>query len=56
MAYSEQGTRVSHHSAPGAKRDKETSYQRVKGPDVALPEFRVMEELLSHMLEDIGKL
>jgi hypothetical protein len=45
-AYSEQGTPVSHHSAhkPG------------KGPDLDPPEFRVMEELLSQLIEDIAKL
>ena len=54
-AYSEQGIPVSHYSATG-RRVKETSYKPGKGPDVELPKFRVMEELLSHILEDIAKL
>lgn len=55
--YSEQGIPVSHYSATaGRKRVKEVSYKPGKAPDVELPEFRVMEELLSHILEDIVKL
>ena len=55
-AYAEEGTPVSHHSAtPGTKRAKET-YNRAKGPEVELPDFRVMEELLGRMMEDIAKL
>jgi len=55
-AYSEQGIPVSHYSATSGRRVKETSYKPGKGPDVELPKFRVMEELLSHILEDIAKL
>jgi len=56
-AYSEQSIPVSRYSATsGRQRVKETSYKPGKRPDVELPEFRVMEELLSHILEDIAKL
>ena len=56
-AYSEQGIPVSRYSATsGRQRVKETSYKPGKRPDVELPELRVIEELLSHILEDIAKL
>lgn len=56
-AYPEQGIPVSHYSAtPGRKRVKETSYKPGKGSDVELPKFRIMEELLSRILQDIAKL
>ena len=56
-AYFEQGTPVSHHSStPGASTVKETSYNPGKGRDLDLLEFRVTEELLSRMMENIAKL
>ena len=56
-AYSEQGIPISHHwPASVTKREKQTYTKLGKGHDVALPEFRRMEELLSQMLADIARL
>jgi hypothetical protein len=57
-AYSEQGIPISHHwPSPVTKPDiKKTANKPGKSHDVALPEFRRMEELLSQMVADIAKL
>ena len=56
-AYSAQGIPISKHwPTPNTKRGKETSTKRGKNQDTVNPEFRMMAELLSQMVEDIAKL
>jgi len=56
-AYSERGIPISQHwPTAEAKNGKETSVKHGKNRDAALPEIRIMSDLLTQMAEDIAKL
>ena len=56
-AYSERGIPISQHwPTAAAKNGKETSVKHGKNRVAALPEIRIMSDLLTQMAEDIAKL